>query len=158
MKTSARIFCVCILVCIVVSTSAQKNEIDAIKSLIERETLAFNEIDYKTWASTWSQTPYAFWSFADTTDVNSFSGWQTINAAFTEYFQTAKPAKVTIDRKWLEVKVWGNAAYARYTQIVHDNTARPPQAQVRVLEKVKGEWKIVVVTVIAIEKDNEPKL
>ena len=105
-----------------------------------------------------SQTRYAFWSFADTTDVNSFSGWQTINAAFTEYFQTAKPAKVTIDRKWLEVKVWGNAAYARYTQIVHDNTARPPQAQVRVLEKVKGDWKIVVVTVIAIEKDNEPKL
>jgi hypothetical protein len=159
MKTIARIFCVCILVCISISTIAQKNnDIDAIKALIEKETTAFFEIDYNTWSSSWSQTPYAFWSFADTTDVNSFSGWENINAGFTEYFQTAKPSKAKIERTWHDIKVFGNGAYARFTQRVHDNTLRPPQAEVRVLEKIKGAWKIVCVNVIAIQKDNEPKL
>lgn len=159
MKTIARIFCVCLLVCSAVSTIAQKNnDVEAIKALIEKETTAFFEIDYNTWASSWAQTPYAFWSFADTTDVNSFSGWQNINAGFTEYFRTAKPSKAKIERNWLDIKVYGNGAYARFTQHVSDNTARPPQAEIRVLEKIKGTWKIVCVNVIAIQKDNEPKL
>jgi hypothetical protein len=40
---------------------------------------------------------------------------------------------------------------------VKDDTMRPPQAEVRVLEKVKGEWKIVCVSVIALEKENQPR-
>jgi hypothetical protein len=158
MKTTARIFCVCILVCSSVSLIAQKNDIEAIKALIEKETTAFFEIDYNSWASSWSQAPYAFWSFADTTDVNSFSGWRNIDAGFKDYFRTSKPSKAKIERTWMDIKVFGNGAYARFTQQVSDNTARPPQAEVRVLEKVKGEWKIVCVNVIAIEKDNVPRL
>jgi hypothetical protein len=159
MKTIARIFCICMLVCYTVSSSAQKNkDVEAIKSLIEKETLAFFNMDYDTWASSWAQTSYAFWSFADTTDVNSFSGWTNINAGFKEYFRTAKPSKAEIERTWLDIKIYGNGAYARFTQQVRDNTRRPPQAEVRVLEKIKGVWKIVCVNVIAIEKDNEPKL
>lgn len=159
MKTTIKIFSVCLLVCLGISTLAQKNnEVEEIKTVIEKETTAFFNIDYKTWADTWSHTPYAFWSFADTTDVNSFSGWDSIHKGFTEYFQTAKPSKAKIERTWLDIKVYGNAAYARFTQRVRDNTLRPPQAEIRVLEKVKGSWKIVCVNVIAIEKDNEPKL
>jgi hypothetical protein len=158
MKAIVRIFCVCSLVCLSGSTIAQKNDVEAIKSLIEKETQAFFEIDYKNWASSWSQSPYSFWSFADTTDVNSFSGWQSINAGFHEYFHTAKPSKAKIERTWLDIKVFGNGAYARFTQQVFDNTSRPPQAEIRVLEKIKGEWKIVCVNVIAIQKKNQPKL
>lgn len=159
MKTITGIFCICMLVCSSVSSFGQKNnDVEAIKSLIERETLAFFEIDYNTWASSWAQTHYAFWSFADTTDVNSFSGWESINSGFKEYFRTAKRSKAKIERTWLDVKVYGNGAYARFTQQVYDNTERPPQAEVRVLEKIKGVWKIVCVNVIAMEKDNEPKL
>jgi len=158
MKTIARIFCVCMLVCFGVSSVAQKNDVEAIKALIEKETTAFFEIDYETWASSWSQTPYAFWSFADTTDVNSFSGWENINKGFADYFKTAKASKAKIQRTWLDIKVYGNGAYARFTQQVDDNTLRPPQAEVRVLEKTKGSWRIVCVSVIAIEKDNVPKL
>jgi hypothetical protein len=160
MKTIAGIFCVCTVVCLsVTGMFAQKNnDVDEIKSLIEKETTAFFNIDYKTWASSWSQAPYAFWSFADTTDVNSFSGWESIDAGFREYFQTARPSKAKIERNWLDIKVYGNSAYARFTQQVRDNTLRPPQAEVRFLEKVKGAWKIVCVNVIAIEKNNQPRL
>jgi hypothetical protein len=159
MKTTTVIFSVCMLVCLGVSSFAQKNnDVEAIKSVIEKETAAFFNIDYQAWADSWTHTPYAFWSFADTTDVNSFSGWDNIKKGFSEYFQTSKPSKAKIERTWLEVKVYGSAAYARFTQQVRDNTLRPPQSEVRVLEKVKGAWKIVCVNVIAIEKDNEPKL
>lgn len=135
---------------------AQKNDVEAIKAVIEKETKAFFEIDPKTWSDLWSHSPYSFWSFADTTDVNSFSGWAEIEKGFADYFKNSKPSQAKIERTWHEVKIFGNGAYARFTQKVNDNTNRPPQAEVRVLEKIKGQWKIVCVSVIAMEKDNRP--
>ncbi len=127
----------------------------AIRQLIERETKAFFEIDYNTWASCWGHVPYAFWAFADTTDVNYFSGWDEIQKGFAGYFKTSKPSTAKIDRDWLSIKIFGNGAYARFIQHVHDDTLRPPQEEVRVLEKINGQWKIICVSVIAIEKDKE---
>jgi hypothetical protein len=155
MKT-ARLILI-LLLCSSLLAGAQNKDIEAIKTLIERETQAFFQIDPKTWSDSWAQTPYAFWSFADTTDVNSFSGWDAIQKGFSDYFRTAKPSKATIDRTWHDIKIFGNGAYARFTQKVSDDTNRPPQAEVRVLEKIKGQWKIVCVNVIAIEKDNHPR-
>jgi hypothetical protein len=139
------------------ATAQKKNDTSAIKELIEKETKAFFEIDYKTWADSWAQTQYAFWSFGDTTDVNSFSGWEKINKGFSEYFRTAKPSKANIERTWHDIKIFGNGAYARFTQHVKDNTERAPQEEVRVLEKIDGKWKIVCVSVVALQKDNEPR-
>jgi len=161
MKTSSKILCVCLLLSFTLSVSAQKKNADAeaIRAVIERETKAFFETDYKTWADSWSHVPYAFWSFADTTDVNSFSGWSQIEKGFAEYFRTTKPSTAKIDREWLglEVKIFGNGAYVRFNQYVNDGTNRPGQAEVRVLEKVNGQWKIVCVSVIALEKENQPQ-
>jgi len=137
---------------------AQKNnavakEIVSIKGLIEKETKAFFEIDRKTWSDCWAHVPYAFWSFADTTDVNSFSGWEAINRGFADYFASSKPSTAIIDREWLDVKVFGNGAYVRFTQKVTDqDISRDKQAEVRVLEKVNGEWKIIHVGVISSKR------
>lgn len=129
---------------------ALTKEINSIKALIEKETKAFFEIDKKTWADCWLHVPYAYWSFADTTDVNSFSGWEAINNGFADYFASSKPSTAVIEREWLDVKVFGNGAYARFNQKVNDqDISRSPQAEVRVLEKVNGQWKIICVGVIA---------
>ncbi|MDH4058883.1 MAG: hypothetical protein OEU76_08960, partial [Cyclobacteriaceae bacterium] len=133
------------------------NDEAAIKSLIENETKSFFEIDQKGWENLWAHVPYAFWSFADTTDVNSFSGWEDIHAGFDNYFKTSKPSPAKVNREWHHIKIHGNFAYVRFTQLVKDdNIKRPSQAEVRVLEKINGEWKIVCVTVIAIQKTNNP--
>lgn len=137
-------------------TPSTGNDEAMIKAIIEKETKAFFEIDQKTWASLWVHEPYAFWSFADTTDVNSFSGWENINKGFNSYFKTSKPSTANIKRNWHHVKIQGNMAYIRFTQQVTDDSNRPPQAEVRVMEKVNGEWKIICVSVIAMQKDNEP--
>lgn len=134
----------------------QQNEEAMIKAVIEKETKAFFEIDQKTWTELWVHEPYAFWSFADTTDVNSFSGWDDIYKGFNNYFKTSKPSTAKIARTWHHIRIAGNFAYIRFTQEVADNIGRPPQAELRVMEKVNGLWKIVCVSVIAVQKENEP--
>lgn len=142
------------------ATQAQKSktkttgtsDIEAVKAVIEKETKAFFEINYAAWEQTWAKVPYAYWSFADTTDVNYFEGWNNIRDGFAGYFQTAKPSQAHIERVWHDIKVTGNMAYARFTQRILDNVKRDNQAEVRVLEKVNGQWKIVHVGVIAQQK------
>ena len=134
-------------------SNATSKEISNIKAVIEKETKAFFEIDQKAWSDCWAHVPYAFWSFADTTDVNSFSGWEAINHGFADYFASSKPSTAIIDREWLDVKVFGNGAYVRFTQKVNErDIIRDKQAEVRVLEKVNGQWKIIHVGVIASKK------
>jgi hypothetical protein len=138
------------------ATESNTNDEALIKSIIEKETKAFFEIDQKTWAGYWAHVPYAFWSFADTTDVNSFSGWADIYDGFDNYFKTSKPSTAKIHRDWHHLKIRGDLAYIRFTQHVRGEIMRPPQAELRVMEKINGEWKIVCVSVIAIQKDNVP--
>jgi hypothetical protein len=137
-------------------SSSAANDEEVIKSIIEQETKAFFEIDEKGWSSLWAHEPYAFWSFADTTDVNSFSGWKEISEGFASYFKTSKPSTAKIIRDWHHINIMGNMAYIRFTQHVSDDSIRPPQAEVRVMEKINGAWKIVCVNVIALQKDNIP--
>lgn len=138
------------------SSSPSVNDEAIIKSIIEKETKAFFEIDEKSWASYWAHEPYVFWSFADTTDVNSFSGWKEISEGFASYFKTSKPSSAKISRDWHYIRIQGTMAYIRFTQHVRDESLRPPQAEVRVMEKIRGEWKIICVNVIALQKDNIP--
>lgn len=158
MKTTARLFAVIFLGIIVFHAEAQKRktksgDVEAIKQLIEAETKAFFEIDKQTWVDSWAHVPYAFWSFADTTDVNSFSGWSAIEDAFSDYFASSKPSKAKIQRNYHDVRIYGDAAYVRFTQQVTDPyISRSEQAEVRVLEKIDGEWKIVHVGVIATKQ------
>jgi hypothetical protein len=131
------------------------DETALIKETIDRESKAFFQIDYKTWSDCWVHTPYAYWSFADTTDVNFFEGWDAINRGFADYFRTQKPSSTKMERHWLEIKVYGNSAYARFTQKIMDELGRDEQAEVRVLEKQNGQWRIVHVGVIAKQKEND---
>lgn len=151
------LFFICIYTPLVSAGQKKISDEEAIKALLEKETKAFFEIDYKTWSESWSHAPHAFWSFADSTGVNSFSGWDNIEKGFAEYFKTSKPSKAKIDRSDFQIKVYTNSAYVRFKQQVKDDSVRPPQEEVRVLEKIKGQWKIICVTVIAIEKENQPK-
>ncbi len=129
---------------------AQKEQ-DLIKAVIEKETQSFFRVDRKGWEESWLKTPYAYWSYSDSTGTSYVEGWDQLNKTFDDYFKTAKPNQARITNEWVEVRVYGNGAYARFTQRVQDDIDRDETSQVRVLEKGKdGKWKVICVAAVAV--------
>ena len=123
---------------------------EAIKAVIERETTAFFGVDRKNWEVNWLDAPYTFWAYSDSTAGSVVEGTENIKRNFDEYFRTAKPSKSKIDRVWLDIRIYGTGAYARFIQKVTDEIDRDETAEARVLEKGKdGKWKIVCLNAIA---------
>jgi hypothetical protein len=140
------------------AVSAQ-DEISAIKAVIEKETFSFQNVDRKSWAGSWQQVPYAYWSYSDSTGTSFVEGWDSINKSFDTYFNTQVANRqidvagkgLKIERQWGEIRVYKTGAFAQYVQKVKDGmTNRDETSQIRVLEKGKdGKWKIVYVGIIA---------
>jgi len=114
------------------------------------------ETDYKGWMDCWVHAPYAYWSFADTTGVNTYEGWKAIEIGFTDYFVTSKPSTAKVDRRWHEIRVYGNGAYARFVQISTNEGQTVEEDELRILEKQSNQWKIVLVGVMKSMKRNTP--
>jgi hypothetical protein len=121
---------------------AQSDE-DAIKRVIEKESTAYFNVDYKTWAESWVQAPHAYWAYTDGSGTRFLEGWDAIKKSLIPYFKTAKPSSGEITNRWLEVRIYETGAYVRFTQLVIDGTDRTETAQIRVLEKVNGQWRLV---------------
>ncbi len=124
---------------------------EAIKAVIENETRAYFNVDYKNWMESWAHVPYAYWSFADTAGLNQYKGWKAIEIGFTDYFVTSKPSNATIDRTWEDLRIYKDGAFARYKQVLTVNGVKGvEQTEIRVLEKDKKDdkWKIVLVGVL----------
>ena len=129
--------------------AGKPNDIESIKKLIELESKAYFGVDYKTWMESWVHTPSAYWSYADTSGITTFEGWKAIEIGFTDYFVTSKATDTKVEREWGEIKVYGNGAYARFKQrVVTNGVPGPVQEEIRVLEKEKDKWKILLVGVL----------
>lgn len=122
---------------------------EAIKTVIAKETSAFMNVDYKTWADTWVKAPYVYWSYSDSTTTSFVEGWDALNKTYTEYFRDSRPSHAEISNEWLEIRVYGNGAYAHFIQRVKDEIDTDETSQVRVLEKIDGKWMVVCVWAIA---------
>ena len=161
MNTSRLILTLLMVFCFSAVVVAQDpKEIAAIKSVIEKETLSFFNVNQKEWEDSWNKVPYAYWSYSDSTGTSYIEGWENISKNFSDYFKTqvsSRPidvahqsAKVNIERKWHDIRVYGTGAYVHYTQRVIDNVDRDETSQIRVLEKVNGKWRVICVGAIAV--------
>jgi hypothetical protein len=130
--------------------SQAQNDEEAIKAVIEQETAAFMNVDYKTWSAHWLRAPYVFWSYSDSTGTSFIKGWENLDKTYVEYFQNAKPAKAEIINEWLEIRIYQNGAYAHFIQKVVDEWDQDETSQIRILEKTDGKWKVVCVGAIAV--------
>jgi hypothetical protein len=128
--------------------SAQ-DEIEAIKAVISKETSAFMNVDYKAWTDTWVKAPYTYWSYSDSTTTSYVDGWDALNKTYAQYFNDSRPSHAEITNEWIEIRVYGTGAYARFIQKVKDDIDIDETSQVRILEKIDGKWKVVCVWAIA---------
>jgi hypothetical protein len=126
-----------------------QDEKEAIKTVIAKETSAFMNVDYKTWAGTWVKAPYVYWSYSDSTTTSFVEGWDALNKTYAEYFRDSRPSHAEISNEWLEIRVYGNGAYAHFIQRVKDDIDTDETSQIRVLEKIDGKWMVVCVWAIA---------
>jgi Calcium/calmodulin dependent protein kinase II association domain len=151
MKRTAALMTICLMLggFVAFSQTSQSKDIEAIKSVVARETESFMNVDRKTWSESWLQSPYSYWSYSDSTNSNFVDGWENINKTFDEYFKTQKPSRSKITNFWQEVRIYGNGAYVRFTQRVEDEIDKDETSQVRVLEKKDGKWKVVCMNAIA---------
>lgn len=150
MKTRIRIFIIGLswVLCSSLVTAQNEKEKMAIKAVIEKETTSFFLTDYKGWMDCWAHVPYAYWSLTDSSGFNTFEGWKAIEIGFTDYFVTTKPSSTKFERKWHEIRIYGNGAYARYVQYATTDGVTVVENQLRVLEKHDNQWKIVLVGVM----------
>ncbi len=148
-----------VLVCFISLTATAQDD-KAIKAVIERETQTFFNADRKGWEDTWVQTPYVYWSYSDSTGTSFIEGWPALQKSFDEYFRTHvsninidvahQSSKITIDRQWKEMRIYGSGAFVHYIQRVKEGSIyRDETSQIRILEKKDGKWKIVCVGAIA---------
>lgn len=157
MKIKSIIFFASLFVASVAPSFAQ-DEVASIKAVIEKETFSFQNVDKKTWEDSWLKTPYAYWSYSDSTGTSFVKGWDAISKSFDNYFKTQVASRqidvarkgLSIERSWGEIRVYKNGAFVQYIQRVKDHLIdRDETSQIRFLEKVDGKWKIVYVGIIA---------
>ena len=165
MKTYKYFFIASVCMLAAITASAQDpKEVAAIKAVLEKETQSFFSVNRKDWEDTWMKVPYAYWSYSDSTGTSFIEGWDNIAKSFDEYFKTQvssrqidvahQSSKITIDRKWHDIRVYGNGAYVHYTQKVNDKIDHDETSQIRVLEKKDGKWRVICVGVIAYYPKN----
>lgn len=134
---------------VVAQKNKKVNDEEAIKAVIEKETKAYFGVDYDNWMKSWVHQPYAYWSYADTSGLNHYEGWKAIEIGFTDYFVTSRPGNTKIERTWQDIRIYCDGAYARFKQrVITDGVPGPEQTEIRVLEKDKEGWKIVLVGVL----------
>ena len=128
-----------------------EKEKKAIYATIENETKSFFDRDYEAWKSNYAQTDYAFqaWSNRDGT-FDSNVGWDDINNQIGKYI-TDNPEKShpKVERKNIKYKFYGDdAAYLTWDQFNSDRGEKNflHSKEVRVMEKINGQWKIVCVS------------
>ncbi|CAG4991276.1 hypothetical protein DYBT9275_00717 [Dyadobacter sp. CECT 9275] len=130
-----------------------ESEKKAIKTVIENETESFFARNYEAWKSNYAQTDYAFqaWSNNDGT-FDSNVGWDDINKQIGKYI-AENPEPVSshpkVERKNMIYKFYGDdVAYLTWDQFNSDQEEKNfhHSKEVRLMEKINGQWKIVCVT------------
>lgn len=128
-----------------------ENEKKAIRNTIEKETEAFFARDYEAWKSNYAQTDYAFqaWSNNDGT-FDSNVGWDDINDQIGKYISdNPEKSHPKVERKNMKFKFYGDdVAYLTWDQFNsnRDEKSFHHSKEVRLMEKIQGQWKIVCVS------------
>ena len=150
------------------SLGAQNAAETAIKSLIVNETEYFLDVNYSAWSACFVQTPDLLWSVtngAEAGDVITNRGWEAFSKAMKTDWFDAKPdawakemRKSTITRLNWNIQIRGNVAWVSYTQRSETSEQKVESTETRVLERVKGSWKIAMQTTLTDFKDAVPAI
>lgn len=145
-------FCLIFLFTLLIFNNCQKPdpavEEQKIKEAVEKETQAFLDNNFTAWTSTYVHAPYSQILGVDKNSLTEIIGWQAMHDSIRKYIKgDPKPSDTKIIRKNFIIRNYGTGAWVTYDQwwgIDPDqNPDFRPAKQLRVLEKVDGEWKVI---------------
>lgn len=132
----------------IASPAAQEEA--AVRQVIDAETKAYHEANLAVWRSNWATTPYIerqdekLRKLANTPYLKG----QALQKGYEEFGKTHKPTGLNTVVSDYESHISGNLAWATYTQEDKkaDGTVGQKQRSLRILEKINGQWKIVMLS------------
>lgn len=122
---------------------------EAIKSMLNEQTEAFDKNDYKTYLGYYSKAKYTSFLYS----AGLFVGddlWKKMD----EVHATRKAQKVIRTRSNWNIRINGASAFVTFNQLNEytETNTKSETYEERFLEKINGEWKIVNVTVFPKSK------
>jgi hypothetical protein len=133
----------------------EEAELAAIMKVIENETACFFARDYDCWKDNWVNEDYAFqaWNNPDGT-YDAKVGWSEVDRRTGNFIKEnavtigGTQGHPNVERLNLRKRFYGNSvAHLTWEQYNSDDEEQAYQIsqEVRLMEKVDGEWKIVTV-------------
>lgn len=131
-----------LVACSTLSLSGQKPSEEAIiQKVIEDETKFFYARDYENWSNLWIHEPYAHFSYAGPNGAMESKGWEEMNNNVkNDMEKNSDPINWSPKKTDYSFKISDKMAFVTFLEDGNSST--------RVLEKVKGDWKLVSVGVV----------
>jgi hypothetical protein len=133
----------------------ETKEVESIMKVIDAETSSFFFRDYESWKSHWLQADYVFhaWNNSDGSCSASI-GWQAVDEKIGNYIKShpvegGGSSHPEVKRKNIQARFFGtDVAHLVWEQYnsTRDLSAYNLSHEVRTMEKINGEWKIVQVS------------
>ena len=152
----------------VVQPAVNPDEED-IKKVMSSNTEYWLDGNLEAWSEGFIHEPYLTWSVTnggEPGDVITTRGWEALKTFMTGWFASDKSALVKEWRKskdtsdnWL-IQIRSNTAYVSFN--VHseneEKKTKSDKTEIRVLEKINGNWKVAVSTTLVDFKDATPPI
>ena len=120
-------------------------EQNAIKKVIVDEAKFFYNRNSEKWANFYRQTPQTYWAKIEKEEGFQKEGWDNILPFVTDYFkENPKSIKATFKRENYNFrKVNPTYIWVTFDQNKTVKDKKESSKETRILELIKGEWKIV---------------
>jgi hypothetical protein len=134
-------------------------EQDAIKKVVADEAKNFYGRNMEKWANSYRQTPQTYWAKIEKEEGFQKEGWDNIMPFITNYFkENPKAIKVTFKRENYNFrKVNPTYIWVTFDQNKTVKDKKESSKETRILELIKGEWKIVNATGFYVPNVNSAK-
>jgi hypothetical protein len=134
-------------------------EQDAIKKVITDEAKFFYARNIEKWSNSYRQTPQTYWAKIEKEEGFQKEGWDNIMPFITNYFkENSKAVKATFKRENYNFrKVNPTYIWVTFDQNKTVKDKKESSKETRILELIKGEWKIVNATGFYIPNEKVTK-
>lgn len=131
---------------IVAQNVVSADEQATIKKVIADESKAFYARDFEKWSSYYRTVPQTYLAFVDKGKSIQLDTWDKIRASMQEYFDdnanSSQPTEVKREHYSFR-KVNPTYIWLTFDQTKMLGTKKESTKELRIIEMIKGEWKIV---------------